>query len=219
MAGKQRVPRASHTPRMGAGTTARGGTKEAGTARERRPLPRRVPLALGAVGVVALALVATAVLVRPPAATAQSCASGAHSGLGAGQCAPTFTLADLQNRRVSLAALRGRPLLLHFWGVPCTSCRAEYPAFLRAIHTYEPRGLTVVAVESWDSPLPLVQAWQQSHHLPAIMLVDPDGAAPALYGVTGTPTTVYIDRKGRISASVAATESYADFAAHIARIL
>lgn len=84
---------------------------------------------------------------------------------------------------------------------------------------YVPRGLKVVTVESWNSPTPMVQQWQNSHHLPAAMLVDVAAEVPQLYGVSGTPTTFFIDSKGRITASFSTPLSYSGYQSNIARIM
>lgn len=180
---------------------------------------RGLPMILVALLIVAGALAATAILARPSTATAQGCTSSAHTGLGVGQCAPNFTLTDLHNRRVSLAAQRGHPVLIHFWGVPCTTCRAEYPDFSRAVAQFVPKGLRVLDVESWSSPAPMILQWQQTHHLPATLLPDVSAEVPQLYGVSGTPTTFFVDKRGRITASYAAPLSYADYAANISHIM
>ncbi len=178
-------------------------------------VPRRRPqlgLTIAGVAVVAL-LAATVLLTRPsPAVVAAACATPAAStGLGAGQCAPPFTLFDLRGQRVSLAEFRGHPVLLHFWAVGCTSCAAEYPDFARAVAAYAPRGVRVLAVDAWGESPALVQQWQDGHHLPATLLIDPSQAVVRVYGVQGTPTTLFIDRTGRITARTTGALAYADF--------
>jgi len=76
---------------------------------------RRAPL-LAIAGVAALLLLAaTALVPHGSPATALACAGkDAKTGLAVGQCAPDFTLSNLQGRPVSLASFRGRPVLLHF---------------------------------------------------------------------------------------------------------
>ena len=183
--------------------------------------PRRsLPIVLF-VALVAVALLgAVALWQRPATATAQVCRpNGADTGINPGQCAPDFALPDAQGHAVNLAGFRGHPVLLHFWGVPCTSCAAEYADFARAVKVYGPKGVAVLDVESWGSDMAIVQAWQKAHHLAAHILVDPAAGVPTRYGVTGTPTTIYVDKSGKIVASVAAIESYADFARHLNALL
>jgi peroxiredoxin len=87
------------------------------------------------------------------------------------------------------------------------------------VNAYQPKGLKVLAVNAWGEPLPTIQEWQNTHHLPAEILVDPPQAVFALYGGNGTPTSFFIDRHGRVVYSDAGPESYADFADKISKLL
>ncbi len=181
---------------------------------------RRPALLPALVGVVVVALLAATVLFTRPATVAASCAAaGATTGLAVGQCAPDFTLDDAQGRRVSLAGTRGHPLLIHFWAVGCTTCRAEYPDFSRAVAAYEPKGLRVLAVDAWGESAPLVRQWRTSHHLQATFLIDEPQAVVRQYGVQGTPTTLFVDRQGRITGSHTGPLGYADFQSALAGIV
>jgi len=183
-----------------------------------RPTPRAAPrrrpqLVLTTAGVAVIALLAaTVLLTRPaPVPAVAACATTAATGLGAGQCAPNFTLSDLHGRRVSLTDFRGHPVLLHFWAVGCPSCAAEYPDFARVVATDAPRGVRVVAVDAWGEAPALVRQWQASHHLSATLLIDQPQAVVRQYGVQGTPTTLFIDRAGRIVSSNTGPLAYANF--------
>ena len=179
-------------------------------------------LVSGAVGLAVVVLLGATLLVTrsaPPTVQASCAARGARTGVSAGQCAPTFTLADAQGRPVSLAQFRGHPILLHFWAVACTTCAAEYPDFSRAVRAAVPRGLTVLAVDAWGELPSLVQQWQARHHLPATLLIDQPQQIVREYRVQGTPTTFFIDRTGRIVSSNSGPLTYAAFQRNISRIL
>ncbi len=120
--------------------------RDRGTSRTARRFP--LLIIVGAVALIVLGV--TALLPRSTPAKALACAAPATgaTGLAVGQCAPDFALSDLHGNRVSLAALRGHPVLLHFWAVGCSTCRAEYPDFSRAVATYRPKGLDVLAVDA-----------------------------------------------------------------------
>lgn len=164
---------------------------------------------LGAVLVAALTLTHGA-----PASRQASCTTGgAATGLAAGECAPNFTLDDVDGHQVQLADFRGRPVLVHFWAVACPSCAAEYPDFSRVVRAYTPKGLTVLAVDAWGETASLVQSWQQRHHLPATLLIDPTAAIFRLYNGQGTPTTYVIDRSGHIVTSAVGPLSYSAYRA------
>jgi peroxiredoxin len=176
----------------------------------------------GAVGLAVVVLLgATLLLTRsaPPTVQASCSTRGATTGVSPGQCAPNFTLPDVQGKSVSLAQFRGHPILLHFWAVACTTCAAEYPDFARAVRADVPRGLTVLAVDAWGEPPSLVQRWQASYHLPATLLIDQPQEIVREYGVQGTPTTFFIDRTGHIVTSSSGPLTYADFQSNIRRIV
>jgi len=68
------------------------------------------------------------------------------------QLAPELPRLDarhwLNSPPLSLAALRGRPVLIEFWTFGCSNCRNTLP-WLERIHArYAPRGLTVIAVHT-----------------------------------------------------------------------
>jgi hypothetical protein len=75
----------------------------------------RLIWAIPALAVVAIG--ATILFSRSTPTSAQGCTPSSPTGVQPGQCAPDFTLPDLQSRRISLRDYRGSPLLLHFWGV------------------------------------------------------------------------------------------------------
>lgn len=186
----------------------------------RRRSNRRQALILGTVVLVAAALLATALLQRPATATAQACPPNSpNSGTNVGQCAPNFTLDTPFGKPISLRAYQGHPVLIHFWAVACTTCAAEYPDFSRIVDMYTRKGLTVLAVDAWGEPAPMVQGWQDKHHLPATILVDPPTLVATLYKGTGTPTSYFVDRLGRVQASFAGPLSYAAYQQDLRKIM
>ena len=60
--------------------------------------------------------------------------------------APDFTLADLDGNWVSLSELKGKVVLLNFWGTWCGPCRREIPAFIKLTEKYKKDGLEIVGI-------------------------------------------------------------------------
>ena len=115
--------------------------------------------------------------------------------------APLFTLSDLQGRRVSLASLRGRPVLVNFFGTWCPPCRAELPE-LEKLAKAQPGCLRVVGVAEDSGSAQDVLAFAEKRGLTYPLLLD-DGSAGSRYEVTSIPRSVLIDADGKLAGSFA----------------
>ena len=164
-------------------------------------------------GAVVLAAVLAALLL-----TGRSTSSPARRpqvGLQVGQIAPDFTLAGLDGKPVSLHSFRGRPVLLHFWAVDCTTCQAEQADYLRAISALGSSAPAIVAVDAWGESASYVKPYVRRHRLPGTVLVDPSrDVFYSTYQGQGTPTAYYLDAHGVIRAEAPGQESYAQIVAN-----
>ncbi|HEY8286598.1 MAG TPA: TlpA disulfide reductase family protein [Chloroflexota bacterium] len=141
------------------------------------------PAGLAVIGV----LVATYLVLRP---------AGSGSGL-VGKAAPDFTLTTVTGQTVHLAALRGHPVLLNFWGVSCPPCRHEVGLLQAAWRTNRDKGLVILGVDEQKDDGQSVAAFVSERGVTYPMLLDPSGAVgPQHYGVTDLPQSVLIDRGG-----------------------
>jgi thiol-disulfide isomerase/thioredoxin len=111
---------------------------------------------------------------------------------------PDVTFADAQGAPTSLAAFRGRVVLLNVWATWCPPCREEMPALDRLQATLGGPDFEVVALSIDEVGMPAVRAFLVSagiRHLRAY--VDASGATRSLFGVGGVPLTLLFDRQGR----------------------
>lgn len=123
------------------------------------------------------------------------------AAVGVGVAAPPqdFTYADLDGRTHALSELRGSVVVLDFWAPWCAPCRKSFP-FLDSLEArHSAAGLKVLGValeESHDAVRAFVS------EVPATFLVgiDPSGRAGELFEVAAMPTTVLLDREGRVLA-------------------
>jgi cytochrome c-type biogenesis protein len=132
-----------------------------------------------------------------------------HGPVQVGKPAPAFTLKDLDGRPVSLASLKGEPVLISFWATWCGPCRDELPLIRDEYLAHRLQGLSVVAVDYGDESADTVRAFWQSMKLQPAPVLDPDGFAAKAYGVSltissGLPVSVLVARDGTVS-------SYAPF--------
>jgi thiol-disulfide isomerase/thioredoxin/outer membrane lipoprotein-sorting protein len=114
-----------------------------------------------------------------------------------GKPAPEFTLRDLDNREVRLGDLRGKVVLLDFWGTWCGYCREALPSIEMLHRAGSEKGLAVFGVDAEAPELARDYLTQYGYTLRS--LVDLHDAAAALYHVNSWPTTVLIDRQGNVA--------------------
>ena len=113
--------------------------------------------------------------------------------------APGTTFKDADGRPVTLAAFRGRVVLLNFWATWCAPCIREMPSLDRVQAQFEEAGLTVVAVSEDFAGVPVVQPFFERLKLEHLQVyLDVEFALAKALGVRGLPTTLLIDRQGRL---------------------
>lgn len=117
-----------------------------------------------------------------------------------GSIAPAFRLRQLDGRGdVSLASLRGRPVVLNFWASWCVTCKGEAPVLERDWMRYRSRGLVVLGVDGADLA-PDARRFVAAHRLTFPILEDGSGQVTGTYGVVQRPETYVLNRRGRIVA-------------------
>jgi peroxiredoxin len=113
-----------------------------------------------------------------------------------GRVAPEFTLADLDHREVSLAALRGTVVLLSFWASWCGPCKEEMPLIEKLASEFQPRGLVVWGITN-ESP-EKARAWLERYERSLPTLVDTEHRVFRAYEAERIPISVLVDRGGKV---------------------
>ncbi len=99
----------------------------------------------------------------------------------------------------SLAAYRGRVVVLNFWASWCPPCEAEAPAMERLQHQLERHHATVLGVTDEDVASESLK-FVREHHLTYPNLRDAGGEYARLYGTAELPESFLIDPSGHITA-------------------
>lgn len=110
---------------------------------------------------------------------------------------PAVVLPAFEGPPISLAALRGHPVILNFWASWCVPCRDEAPLLERIWRAYHAAGLIVLGVNTQDLDSP-ARAFIARYGITFLTARDPDGTVARLFGTTGVPETFFIGRDGRI---------------------
>lgn len=113
--------------------------------------------------------------------------------------APALSAVTLDGDSISLADLRGEPVLLNVWATWCAPCRQEIPE-LQALHErYAPEGLRVVGVTvDSRSAEDDVRAFIREFGMTYEVWWDPDQTSVTRFEAMGVPLTVLIGPEGRI---------------------
>ncbi len=111
--------------------------------------------------------------------------------------APDFALADARGKQVQLQDFKGQPLILHFWATWCPYCKKLQPGLQALADEYQAQGLVLLGISFREDEGVQPQAVLNERGHSFSTLVAGEEVA-SLYGVRGTPTTVFIDRRGQI---------------------
>ena len=134
-----------------------------------------------------------------------------------GQPAPAIVGTTLGGEPFDLAAHRGRPVLVNFWGPSCVPCRDEFPLLAAKLAEHEADGLVVVGILTDDPPEP-ARAFVDEYGATWPTVLDPDKALKTAYRVAARPQTYFIDGTGVIRSIQIGELTDADFEHQYARI-
>lgn len=126
---------------------------------------------------------------------------------GARPDAPALTGADLDGKPVGLAEFRGQVVVLNVWGSWCGPCRAEADDLERLSGQTRAQGVRFLGINTRDRDRAAAQSFVRAHGLGFPSLHDPTGELllrfpPALLNPQTIPSTLVIDRRGRIAVSI-----------------
>ena len=128
---------------------------------------------------------------RPKPAPAAVSASGKRQTLD-------FRLPDLAGSRWQLSDRRGKVVVVNFWATWCPPCRQETPGLVRLYRDYRARGVEVVGITMDDDPRKAVPPFLREYGIPYPVLV-PDSSFGLANDIDSLPTTLLIDRQGRVA--------------------
>lgn len=116
--------------------------------------------------------------------------------------APNVSGTLLDGRRFQLSSLAGDVVVLNFWGSWCAPCRAEAPELMAVYNATRASGVRFVGVNIKDERQ-LAEAFERTKGVSYPSIFDPDGRVALQlknYPPNAIPSTVVIDRKGRVAA-------------------
>lgn len=108
---------------------------------------------------------------------------------------PEFAGEAIDGSKVDLANLKGKVVLVDFWGTWCGPCVAEFPAMRLIYDAFQKHGFEVIGI-AIDEQETLKEFFTKNDPLPWANLADKDGAFAEKYGIKAFPTVLIIDQEG-----------------------
>ena len=117
-----------------------------------------------------------------------------------------FSLPNLEGKSVSSADFRGKVLVVDFWGTWCPPCRREIPHLIELQTTHQAEGVQVVGINYEQVPPEKVKetiaTFAKENKISYPCLVGDEKTQERLGGIEGFPTTLFIDRTGKVRAKL-----------------
>jgi peroxiredoxin/predicted small secreted protein len=127
--------------------------------------------------------------------------------------APTFSGTLLDGGRFSSSSLHGAVGVINFWGSWCPPCRVETPEFQQVYAAVQHRGVRFLGVDVKEQSQQFAKAFLQDQRITYPSLFDPRGEVALAfrdYPANAIPSTIVLDRKGRVAAVYTGPVSKAD---------
>jgi peroxiredoxin len=113
-----------------------------------------------------------------------------------GQAAPNFSLTNTDEKKMSLQELRGKVVVVNFWGTWCDPCREEMPRIQLMYEKYKDNGVVVVGVNIGESRV-TAKGFADRLGLTFPIVLDHDRSVTLnQYKIGPIPTSFFIDKQG-----------------------
>jgi len=133
-----------------------------------------------------------------PSQPSAPAAPQAASGVEVGDAMPAYSAPLLDGAELDIAKEKGNVVLLNVWATWCGPCRAEIPELEKMHKAHASDGFKVVGVSLDEGGVDGVKEFVKQHEMTYPIALDPDSHLTTLFHTAVIPTTVLIDRSGKI---------------------
>jgi len=133
---------------------------------------------------------------QPPVKSAP--AAQTATGIEIGAVMPDYSATWLDGSKFELATTRDKVVLLNLWATWCGPCRYEIPELQRLHAKFQAKGFEVIGVSVDESGVESVKQFVAEQKMTYPVVLDPEGKLGAILQTSVLPTTVLLDRSGKI---------------------
>lgn len=135
---------------------------------------------------------------EPAASNTEPQPPRAQVGNEVGFYLPEYSAAKLDGSKFDLEQERGKVVLLNLWATWCGPCRYEIPELQRIHDRYASRGFAVIGVSVDESGVESVREFVEEQNMTYPVVLDAEGKLATILQTSVLPTTVLVDKGGRI---------------------
>lgn len=124
----------------------------------------------------------------------------------------TFSLPDLEDKTVKLADFKGKVTIVDVWGTWCPPCREEIPHFVALKDKYAAKGLAIVGINyergdqaKWKA---MIGQFAKENKMNYPCVIGDEKTQDSIPEFTGFPTTLFIDRGGKVRFKMTGSAPY-----------
>ncbi|MCY0977241.1 TlpA disulfide reductase family protein [Chryseobacterium wangxinyae] len=109
----------------------------------------------------------------------------------------SFTVKDENGKIINVSGLKGKVVFINFWASWCPPCRAEFPSIQKFFEKYRSRDELVFLTVNLDEDLDAGKMYLEKEKF-TVPFLFPNGNIPKVYFNGSLPTTVILDKTGKI---------------------
>src|SRR5262249_49959083 len=123
--------------------------------------------------------------------------------------APEFSAKLRSGEEVNLDTLKGKVVLLDFWGIWCAPCRGSLPQLKDLAGKVDPAQVAIISIDEYD-PKPQWERFVQENGMNWYQVYDGDRSLHHAFGVDGFPRYFIISKDGIILAEFKGWNQYGE---------
>ncbi|CAM5703748.1 TlpA family protein disulfide reductase [Streptomyces aurantiogriseus] len=143
---------------------------------------------------------------------------------GKRDAAPDLSGKTVDGKQLDVSSYKGKIVVLNVWGSWCAPCRAEAPGFEKVYKDLQGKGVQFVGINTRDTKAANALAFEKEQGVTYPSLYDPTGKLMLRFeagtlNLQAIPSTLILDREGKIAARSLAALSEEKLRGMIAPVL